>query len=41
MKLQKSKGSVWDDIAADSAEAAQLKFQAALFDAIRAYIKKH
>ena len=41
MKLQKSKGTVWDDIAADPAEAAQLKFKAALFDAIRAYIKKH
>lgn len=41
MKLQKSKGTVWDDIATDPAEAAQLKFKAALFDAIRAYIKKH
>ena len=39
MKLQKSKGTIWDDIANDSAEAAQLKIKAALFDAIRGYIK--
>jgi len=41
MKLQQSKGTVWDDIAEDPAEAAQLKIKAALFDAIRAYIEKH
>lgn len=41
MELQKSKGSVWDDIAGDPAEAVQLKLKAALFDAIRAYIKKN
>ncbi len=41
MKLQKSKGTVWDDIAADPAVAAQLKLKAALFDAIRAYIEKN
>ena len=41
MTLEKSKGTVWDDIATDPDEAAQLKIKAALFDAIRAYIKKH
>jgi len=41
MTLQKSKGTVWDDIASDPAEAAQLKIKAALFDAIRDYIDKH
>lgn len=41
MKLQKSKNTVWDDIASDSAEAAQLKIKAALFDAIRAYISEN
>ncbi len=40
MTLQKSKGTVWDDIAVDPAEAAQLKLKAALFDAIRTYIKE-
>ena len=40
-KLVNSKGRVWDDIASDSAEAAQLKIKAALVDAIRSYIEKH
>ena len=41
MTLKKTKGTVWDDIASDPSEAAQLKIKAALFDAIRTYIKKH
>ena len=41
MNIQKSKGTVWDAIAGDPAEAAQLKIKAALFDAIRSYIDKH
>ena len=41
VKLQKSKGSVWDDIASDPAEAALLKIKAALIDAIRAHIEEY
>ena len=41
VKLQKSKCSVWDDIASDPAEAALLKIKAALIDAIRAHIEEY
>jgi len=38
MKAEKSKGTVWDDIAVDPAEAAQMKIKAALVDSILDYI---
>ena len=41
MKPEKSKGTVWDDIAADPAEAALLKIKAALLDSIIDYIDGH
>lgn len=37
MKLIKSAGSVWDDIAEDSGEAMQLKIQSSLLTALKKY----
>ena len=37
MKLIKSTGSVWDDIAEDTGEAMQLKIQSSLLAALKKY----
>lgn len=40
MKLIKSAGSVWDDIAEDSGEAMQLKIQSSLLTALKKHVSK-